>query len=93
MKNLNHNHYAIGLVVGVVLFLGMLVSGNQDIPISELTGQALHKLGLFAAFSFGLIYFVGGTAYDVIESIKPDPKALAILVGSLVLGAALVLGH
>ena len=92
-KKLNHNHFALGLVAVIVVFLATLVAGDPSIPISELTGVALHRLALWTAYWVGMVAFLGGLGYDVISELKTHPLALGLLVAGVVVGSALVLSH
>lgn len=93
MKKLNHFHFAILFVVAVFGFLWHLVSVSPEIPLGELTGEALHRLALWTGYVWLTLATLGGLDYRVIDEIKKDYRSMAFVVAAIIIGSALVLGR
>jgi hypothetical protein len=91
IKGLTHNHVFGVVILAIIAYLTWMCAGDPTLPINELTGAALHKLGLFLAVTVGTIWSLGGRKFDTVEFLKGQPVAFAILCASVILGAAVVL--
>lgn len=91
MKNMNENHFAALLVAGTIAFVFGLVRIHPDIEIGSVTGMHLFALALYTAYWTGMLAFLGGIGVKVVQELRANPVATAILAGLLALGAAMTL--
>ena len=89
----NENFFALAFVALAAGFVALLCTNPMiDLAASELAGQRYLRLAIYTGYWAPLVYFVGGRKFAVLEWLKENPVAFAIIVGAIIHGAALVLG-
>lgn len=89
----NENFFALVFVAMAAGFVALLCTNPMiDLAASELAGQRYLRLAIYTGYWAPLVYFVGGRKFAVLEWLKENPVAFAIIVGAIIHGAALVLG-
>jgi uncharacterized membrane protein YidH (DUF202 family) len=90
---LNENHSFLLVAVVIIAFMVFLSAGNPELPLAELTGKLLHRLGLYLTTVTLVLAFLGGWRWQLVEQMKNNLIAFAILAASIIFGAAEVLSH
>jgi len=93
MRELHEYHFGFFFVLVVALGLLGLAFFHPELPLSELTGESLHRLGIYTGWAMLMLLFAGGTRWRAFKEMQATPIAFSILLGLLLLGGGFALGH
>lgn len=90
---MNHNIFAvIVFIVGLAVTVYAIFTPGMDMSVQSTVSQRLCYLALFSVWGMTFMHFLAGTKVKVVDLIFTNAIAISILVGSFVLGAAVIIG-